>query len=346
MPNSSATNDFVSTLDVEIPEAGEWQEVAKGIFWIRMPLPFDLNHINLYLLEDGDAFTLIDTGIGTLATKACWESLIERYNIKLKQVIVTHMHPDHIGLAGWLTERFKVPLLMTYAEYFTARAIVAGGQGADNWQDKVYLQRAGFDEEYIEKNTQSKNGIRKVVSPIPLSYFRLQHNSEVKIGDDIWKVMVGRGHSPEHACLYCESRQILISGDHVLPQISPNIGVYNTEPEGNTLKLYLETLPQFLTLPQNTLVLPSHKQPIYGLHNRVNELLAHHHEHLENLIDFCQEPRNLVQCLPILFKRELNEHNMFFAVAECLSHLNYLMYENKLKRTLENKQYRYQAIIT
>jgi len=337
----------ITELDVAIPEKGEWQQVVKGIYWIRMPLPFDLNHINLYLLQDGEGFVLIDTGIGTGTTKDCWQALFDRYQITLNRIVVTHMHPDHIGLAGWLSEKFKVPILMSYAEYFTARAIVAGGRGADNWQDKRYLKRAGFDDDYIESNTSgSKNGIAQVVSPIPLSYFRLVEGASVTIGEHQWLVMIGRGHSPEHVCLYCESLGVLISGDHVLPKISPNIGVYNTEPEGNSLKLYLQTLPQFLDLPENTLVLPSHKQPIYGLHQRVNELLEHHHKHLAALLDFCQTPKNLKECLAVLFKRELNQHNMFFAVAEALSHLNYLKYEGKVDRSLDAAGvYQYQTAL-
>lgn len=322
------------SLSITLPEPGNWQEVADGVFWIRMPLPFELDHINLYLLRDGESFILVDTGIHTKVTCELWERLFESHSIRLSSVIVTHMHPDHIGNAGWLCERFRIPLHMSYMEYFIARSIRAGDQGASHWEDEEYLVRCGLDQAHIERSMSSRNGIRNVVSPIPVRFSRLVDRQELKIGDHNWTVMIGRGHSPEHVCLYDEERKILISGDHVLPKISPNIGVYSTEPEANALDLYLQTLPQFLTLPEDTLVLPSHKMPFYGLHERVNQLLAHHNRHLDELLSFCHQDRRLVDCLPVMFDRELNHQSLFFAIAECLSHLNYLWFAGKLERRL------------
>ncbi|MBT0585404.1 MBL fold metallo-hydrolase [Alteromonas oceanisediminis] len=324
----------INDLPLNPPEAGELRRINEHIFWLRMPLPFELDHINLYLLKDGDGYAAIDTGLGTKTTADLWQQVFTRYHIRLTRVFVTHMHPDHIGMAGALVEQFRAPLYMSHDEYYVARAIVAGRQGADPWQDRMFYTQCGLSEEYIENALSNKAGVAKVVKPIPLSFERLAAGMNVNIGDHDWQVIIGRGHSPEHVCLYSERLNILISGDHVLPQITPNIGVYSTEPNANALKQYLTTLTPFLDLPETVNVLPAHRQPFVGLHSRVRQLIAHHHDHFKALLAHCEEPRTLVECLPVLFKRTLNHQAMFFAVAECLSHLNYLLHEGSIHRRL------------
>lgn len=331
----------VTFINAEIPEPGTLQEVASGIFWLRMPLPFDLDHINLYLIEDNengqDGYALIDTGIGTRKTEELWNALLDTLGKPITKVIVTHMHPDHIGMAGYLVDKFHVPLYMSQAEYFTARALFAGSCGASDWQDDEYLVRCGMSEEYVDiakQNREDKKGRGQVIRPIPLQFYRLQAGDNIRIGKHDWQVYIGRGHSPEHVCLFNAETNILISGDHVLPKISPNIGVYSTEPDANSLKLYLDTLPQFTQLPKDALVLPSHKQPFHGLHARVNDLIKHHHVHLDHLRAFCEQGKTIEQCLPVLFKRKLHPQNMFFAIAEAFAHLNYLYFEGEFSREI------------
>jgi glyoxylase-like metal-dependent hydrolase (beta-lactamase superfamily II) len=325
-----------SFIETPIPEAGTIQNVAEGIWWLRMPLPFDLDHINLYLLDDGkNGYALIDTGIGTKRVEELWELLLATLDKPISKVIVTHMHPDHIGMAGYLVDKFKAPLYMSHGEYFVGRSLRGGSQGASDWQDDDYLVSCGMSEEYVAKAKQNRKegkGMGLLIRPIPLQYERLHEGESMTIADEQWQIIIGRGHSPEHVCLYSESREILISGDHVLPGISPNIGVYSTEPNANSLQQYLSTLPQFLNLPENTLVLPSHKQPFYGLHQRVEELITHHHQHLDNLREFCEQGKTIKDCLPVLFKRKLNPQNMMFAVAEAFSHLNYLYFAGEFTR--------------
>jgi glyoxylase-like metal-dependent hydrolase (beta-lactamase superfamily II) len=327
-------NLAITPLALKLPERGELTAIDDDIYWLRMPLPFDLDHINLYLIKDGEGYAALDTGIGTQTTEAIWEDILADLGKPLTRVIVTHMHPDHIGMAGYLTEKFRVPLYMSMSEYFVARAMVSGGRGASDWQDREYLIRCGMNAEYVEKAAANKGGMQKVVRPIPLSYKRMSEGMKIPIGAHVWEVLIGRGHSPEHVCLYCQDKNTLISGDHVLPKISPNIGVYSTEPDANALDLYLTTLPQFKSLPMNTKVLPSHKLPFTGLHTRVDQLIEHHQGHLTLLRDFCKKGKTVSQCLPVLFKRELNPHNMFFALAEGLAHLNYLYFEGECTREL------------
>ncbi|WP_240615647.1 MBL fold metallo-hydrolase [Alteromonas facilis] len=318
------------------PESGNLCEVATGIYWLRMPLPFELDHINLYLIQDGNDYVLIDTGIHTKATKDIWLELLEHYGIRISRVIVTHMHPDHIGNAGWLTEKFHIPLMMSGAEYFSARSIRAGSQGASEWVEHQFLHRCGLSEEYIVRAISNRSGFASAVSPIPTSFHRLEHGQCIQIGEFDWHVMVGRGHSPEHVCLFNEAQNILVSGDHILPQISPNIGVYSTEPDANPLHLYLTTLQTFKALPKDTFVLPSHRMPFVGLHERIDELTSHHLSHIENLLTHCETPRTVVECLPILFSRELTNQAMFFAVAEGIAHLNYLVFDGRIHRYLDD----------
>lgn len=339
MPVAYHKQDYqkIAPLALHLPKDAELRAVDKDIYWLRMPLPFDLDHINLYLLKDGAGYAVLDTGIGTKTTEDLWEKIFSTLGCTITRVIVTHMHPDHIGMAGYITEKFKVPLYMSMSEYYVARSMVAGGRGASDWQDREYLIRCGMSSEYIDKALNSKGGIEKVVRSIPLAYKRMTEGMQLNIGGYQWLVMIGRGHSPEHVCLYCEQKNILISGDHILPNISPNIGVYSTEPDANALQLYLTTLPQFKSLPISTKVLPSHKLPFTGLHTRVDELLDHHRSHLNLLRTFCQEGKTVSECLHVLFNRKLNPHNMFFAIAEGLAHLNYLYYNNDCTRKIDGQ---------
>lgn len=332
-------NSKIKYIDTNAPLVGKWEEVAEGILWLRMPLPFDLDHINLYLIEEPDlnGYALIDTGIGNKKTQALWESILCDLGKPITKVICTHMHPDHIGMAGYLVEKFRVPFYMSHSEYFVARAISAGARGASDWQDDQYLVRCGMSKEYVanaKRNRQENKGVGGIIHPIPIQFERMQAGDELQIGKYQWSVIVGRGHSPEHVCLYNDTLNVLISGDHVLPIISPNIGVHSTEPNANTLAQYLNTLPQFYSIDDEALVLPAHKQPFYGLHCRVKELLEHHHKHLDNLKAFCKTARTIEACLPVLFNRELNQHNMFFAIAEAYSHLNYLYFAGICSREL------------
>jgi len=327
--------------NIPVPNTGTLQAVTPTIQWLRMPLPFDLDHINLYLIDDGElGYALIDTGISTSKVEAAWDLILKSLDKPISKVIVTHLHPDHVGMAGYLVEKCHAPLYMSHAEYFVARALSAGSRGASDRPENDYLKRCGMSESYIkeaQKNRASSPGLSKLIKPIPVQFERLQANDVLTIGDSEWQVIIGRGHSPEHVCLYDAKNEILISGDHILPIISPNIGVYSTEPNANTLQMYLDTLPQFFKLPETTLVLPSHKQPFYGLHIRVQELVQHHHKHLEALLEHCKIGKTIEQCLPVLFNRKLNQHNLFFAIAEAFSHLNYLYFAKQCTRIINDR---------
>jgi glyoxylase-like metal-dependent hydrolase (beta-lactamase superfamily II) len=317
------------------PEPGELWEVAPGVHWLRMPLPFQLNHINLWLLEDGDGWTIVDTGIARDEVKVAWERIFADHfdGRPLKQLVVTHFHPDHMGLAGWLVDRFAVEMWTPLSEWAFGRVLAVEADEASLAEFRRFYKAAGFDEGMLGLVEERKFSYRRRVSPIPPAFRRIRDGDTLEIGGRSWRVIVGMGHSPEHACLYCESAGILISGDQILPRISPNISVWPQEPEANPLRLYLDSIPRFRSLPADTLVLPSHDQPFTGLHGRLDGLAHHHDGRLAETLEICNEPCTGVDVLRRLFTRKLDTHQLFFAVGESLAHLHFLAGEGLVHRT-------------
>jgi len=317
------------------PALGETIEVAPGIHWLRMPLPFKLDHINLWLLEDGDGWTIVDTGIGQDDVKAAWETLFSgvMQNRPVNRVVVTHFHPDHAGLAGWLTERFDAPLVMPLTEWTFARMLYLDLPEQTLPVFKQFYHRAGFSSAMMETVSRRLGHYPRIVSQIPTSMQRIVDGDGIEIGGKTWKMIVGRGHSPEHACLYCPEMDVLISGDQVLPKISPNVSVWPQEPEARPLGLFLETLTRMgEVVTGDPLVLPSHNWPFKGLHARLEDLLAHHADRLEDTLFSLPEPSTGVEVLNRMFTRELDEHQTFFAIGETLAHLYHLMEQGKVVR--------------
>jgi len=331
--------------EFDLPAPGETTRLHEGVYWLRMPLPFALNHINLYLLEDTDGWFIVDTGLGGKTTEKHWRTLFDSAlkGKPVKGIIATHMHPDHIGQAGFLNDHWKAPLYMTRGEYFGTRALSGPETGASRWSDAEHYRRAGVDEIQIEAAISAESGFGNFITPMPRSYQRLEHGATLKINGSEWRIIVGSGHSPEHACLFNETLNLLISGDQILPKITPNISVYSTEPNGNPLADYLGSLPQFLDLPEDVLTLPAHNFPFIGLHKRVRQMQEHHEEKLQALMAATSKAQTAIELLPVMFKRKLDGSQLMFALGECVAHLNYLMVQGDMERTLEGEQYKYRA---
>lgn len=317
-----------------LPEPGDRVEVAEGLFWVRMRLPYALDHINLWLLRDGAQWVVVDCGLGNDATREEWLRIFDKSlgGSTLSRVIVTHHHPDHVGNAGWLTARFGVPLWMAQAEYLTAHANLEGIAGFGREALVAMYLRNGLDDAMAQTMLTGRMNYRTHVTDFPTRYQRIMDGETLVIGDHGWRVIMGYGHAPEHAALYCEALGVLISGDMVLPRISTNVSVPSSQPAGNPLGQYLDSIRHYAELPPETLVLPSHGLPFRGLRERVTQLQEHHRLRLAELLEVLDTPKSAAEVLSTLFRRKLDTHQMFFAMGESMAHMHYLYGQGELER--------------
>lgn len=329
-----------------LPAPGRALAVAPGVKWIRMTLPFALDHINLWLLRDTldgrEGWTVVDTCICRDEAKAQWEQVFanELDGLPVLRVIVTHMHPDHIGLAQWLCERWSTAdhdcrLWISATDYNSARVgshstTGFGGDGA-----AAFFRAHGLtDGESLEKIRARAGYYPSLVPGVPRSFRRLSDGLAVSIGGRVWHCIAGYGHAPEHMALYCDALGLLISGDMVLPRISTNVSVYDVEPESDPLAQFLDSLERYLPLPEETLVLPSHGKPFKGLHERVRQLQQHHEDRLADVLAACrQRPHSAWEIIPVLFHRPLDLHQSTFAMGESVAHLHRLWFQGALMRS-------------
>ena len=326
-----------------MPEFGETMEVAPGIKWLRMPLPFALDHVNLWMIAEEDGWCQVDTGLTWKPVKDIWRRLFETH--RLTRQMVTHYHPDHIGLAAWLQQEQGIDLWMTQGEYLTALA-VAEGIGSYHVDSMVEMFRHhGLDRKRLDDLKQRGNVYRVGVPRIPPTFYRLFDHQVIRIGAHDWRVIIGHGHAVEHASFYCEARKVLISGDMLLPSISTNIPVMASSPRGNPLKHYLDSLQRYRALPEDTLVLPCHGRPFVGAALRVDQLEAHHENRCNTVLEAAHMPKTACELLPILFDwGEMDTHQLMFAMGETIAHLNYLEERGRLQRMEEDSIARFYAI--
>jgi glyoxylase-like metal-dependent hydrolase (beta-lactamase superfamily II) len=321
------------------PGPGEVIEVADGILWIRMSLPFSLDHINLWALRDGEGWTIVDTGIQDPATAQAWRRIFGEAlgGQPVKRVIVTHMHPDHIGMAGWITRRFNCRLWMTRAEYFHCRVLVADTGREPPPEALDFYRRAGWTDEALEFYRTRFGSFGKSIHALPDSYRRLIDGERLRIGDDDWEIVIGTGHSPEHACLYSRGRRLLISGDQVLPRISSNVSVHPTEPDADPLGDWIASLERLRgRIADDVLILPAHNLPFRGLYARLAELSRGHETSLMRLKQALSSPQRAVDVFSALFARPIkDEMLMSLATGESLAHLNRLIRTGEARCTID-----------
>jgi len=322
-----------------VPAPGEAQEVAPGVRWLRMSLHLPaLNLINVWALADGAGWTLVDTGMNTADTASNWQSALAGPlgARPVQRVICTHMHPDHIGMAGWLTRGHHCRLWTTRLEYVTCRMLVAD-TGREAPADGVdFYREAGWDNDALEHYKARFGGFGKAVHALPDSYRRVVDGEELRIDGRIWRAVVGRGHSPEHLCLHCPELRVLISGDQVLPRITSNVSVFPTEPDADPLSEWLASLASIKArVGDDVLVLPSHNEPFRGLHARLDALIQGHEERLAGLLEALVEPKRAVDVLGLLFRRRVGLDMLGMATGEALAHLNCLMARGQVERATD-----------
>lgn len=318
-----------------LPQPGEAIAVAEGVLWMRLPLPIELNHINVYALRDGDGWAIVDTGLGTRTAKSEWEALLAGplEGRPVSQVIATHLHPDHIGLVGWLCERFSAPLWMSRLEYVTARMLMADTGAVAPESGAVFYRSAGWDDAQIERWRKAYGQFGLAVAPLPQTYFRMAEGQELVIGDSTWTVVVGEGHSPEHVCLWRKADGVLLAGDQILPRISSNVSVWPTEPMSDPLGDWLRSLRRMeALLDDEMLVLPSHGEPFRGVKPRLAALIRGHETSLKRLERTLAQPRRAVDVFGALFARPVGDGLLSMATGEAIAHLNYLEREGRAVR--------------
>jgi glyoxylase-like metal-dependent hydrolase (beta-lactamase superfamily II) len=329
------------------PEPGELIPLADGVHWARLPVPGSLKHINIWLLDDEGGFAIVDTGLAIPAAREAWDALFAGplAGRRATRVIVTHFHPDHIGLAGWLADRFGVRLWMTRGEWLFARMLTADVRDAPPPEAFIYWRAAGWSDERIATEEEKGWGrFAAMVSPVPVSMVRMRDGERVRIGSREWDIVVGSGHSPEHACLVDRAGKVMIAGDQVLPRITSNVSLSLSEPEADPLGEWLDSIARLKRLPDDLLVLPSHGEPFTGLHARLDALAAGHRDRLDALHAHLSEPRRAVDCFRILFGRRIEDGSMGLATGEAMAHLRHLEVEGRAARSIEDGIYWYRAV--
>ena len=318
----------------EALEFGATLEVAPGIHWLRMPMPFPLDHINLWLLEDGETWTLVDTGYNTEKVRDLWRALFSNFlgGRSISRLIVTHFHPDHVSLAGRFVDELGADLWMSHAEWLQAHVNQGDGVTSDLERRVAFYRRHGLGDDAIAGYRAARPDFSNVILPVPDTFRRIGQGDEITIGGRTWHVITGGGHSPEHVSLWCEDANVLISGDQVLPRITSHISVFYYEPDGDPLRQFLASFDGFRHLPDDVLVLPSHNLPFRGLHDRLDAITEHHRDRLEVCHEACTEPRTAVELIGAIFSRSLDSMQTTFAFGETLAHTNYLVGDGRLAR--------------
>ena len=322
------------------PARGQAREVAPRMFWLRMPLPFALDHINLWLLKEADSITQIDCGYGDAATRELWT---EHFKTTLDgrpitRIVATHCHPDHLGNAKWLSDRFGAAVAMTEAEFLAAHAIIDQRATHGVTDTCALFRRHGMSDDHVTALAARGNHYKNGVPEAPQHFERLISGDAFSAGGTTWRVIPGFGHSPEHAALHAQERGVLIAGDMLLPKITTNVAVWPVEPDGDPLARFLNSLTAFELLPPDTLVLPWHGLPFRGISLRVAQLRAHHAARLNELAEAvvsAQAPQSAADVIPVLFRRPLDMQQRFFAMGEAIAHLNHLWHAGRIKRVIE-----------
>jgi len=310
-------------------------DITPEIKWFRMPMPYALDHVNIYLLRVDGGWLIVDTGLDAPGAREIWEEVFSGplRGEKVVGVCCTHYHVDHLGLAGYLTERWRVPLFITYEEYFTLLGWPDNLEEVP-WQHAQFFQRAGFPQELLQQ-TLVMFRFSSFISPMPLSFVRLQEGCAFPVGDD-WRVIVGGGHSPEHALLFSADRKILVSGDQLLPTISTNVSVSVTNPEDDPLGRWFASLDRLAEIPDDVLVLPGHGLPFFGARRRVEELRGHHEQRFQVILEACASSElSAYELVQALYSSPLSDFDLQLALGECLAHLRYLVTRRGLAYRLD-----------
>lgn len=331
------------------PAHDEAIEVAPGVLWLRLPLPMKLDHVNVYAFDEGDSWTIIDTGFSSKKAKAIWADLMAGPlgGKPVSRVIVTHHHPDHIGLAGWFQTEHGAELVTTRTAWLTARMLTLDAQETPAAETLAFYKMSGMDRDLYDKRAAERPfNFADIVDPLPLGFTRIKQDDQITIGGRVFDVHMGNGHAPEHATFWSRDDNLVIAGDQILSSISPNVGVYATEPMADPIGEWLEACERLAPMSrEDHLVLGGHKLPFTGLPTRMRQLIDNHHGALKRLVKYIDTPKSASECFPTLFKRKIGEGEYGLALVEAVAHLSHLYQTGLATRELraEDGAWVYQA---
>ncbi|SDN54219.1 Glyoxylase, beta-lactamase superfamily II [Lutimaribacter pacificus] len=318
------------------PAPGDAIEVAEGVLWIRLPLPMKLDHVNIYALDEGDHWTIVDAGLKSRKSEAIWEDILSRVlgGKPVGRVILTHYHPDHVGMVGWLLDRFGAEHWTTRMTYTMARMLMLDVEDSPSPQAQEFWRDAGMSPAMLEQRLKERPfNLSDMAHMLPTGFIRLQQGDTLRAGGRMWDVHIGNGHAPEHLTLWSRDDNLVIAGDQILPSISPNIGVYPAEPLADPLAEWLESCERLAPLArEDHLVLGGHKLPFTGLPLRMYQLAENHHGALDRLRDHLATPRIAGDCFAPLFKRTIDGDTYGMALSETVAHLNHLLHLGEVTR--------------
>ena len=321
----------------EPPGPGQAIQVAPGVLWMRLPLPMALDHVNVYALDDGArGWTVIDTGFASRSARAAWQDLMAGplNGRPVHRVVVTHHHPDHIGLAGWFQAQHGADLVTTRTAWLFARMLLLDRQDQPVAETVAYWRGAGVDEAEIARRMGERPfNFADVVDPLPLGFTRVAEGDEIEIGGRRWRVRVGHGHAPEHATFWSLDDDLVIGGDQLLPGISANLGVYATEPDADPVGEWMTSCRALSAFAEDRhFVLPGHKLPFTGLPLRLTQMIDNHVGALGRLERHLTTPHTAMQCFVPIFKREITGSQAGMALVEAVGHLNHLLRTGRARR--------------
>ncbi|MCV6593108.1 MAG: MBL fold metallo-hydrolase [Silicimonas sp.] len=319
------------------PGPGEAIELAEGVLWMRLPLPMALDHVNIFALDDGDGWTLIDSGINS---RKCLEELKALIAGPLAakpvtRMLVTHYHPDHIGLAGWVKRELGAEIWTTRTSWIFARMLFLDVQDRPTEAAQAFYRSAGMPADVLAERMQERPfNFADAIVELPMGYRRIVEGERLTIGGRTWQVRMGEGHAPEHATLWSEDDELVIGGDQLLPSISPNLGIYATEPEADPVGDFLASCRHFaeIATPEHY-VLPGHKLPYHGLPTRLDQLIENHEGALNRLEAALDTPKTACDCFTPVFKREITGSQFGLAMVEALAHCQHLYHAGRATRT-------------
>ncbi len=325
------------------PATAETREVASGIHWLRLPLPIQLNHINVYLLEDDDGLVIFDTGYNTTQLRKIWQTVLSSFDLgKRPRILCSHYHPDHFGLVGHLCEVYGFELIMAQTEWLIASML-------PNVDNKLMLSKQldfyrfnGMDKQALARHLERGSNFKETSSGAPPRYSCIKNNDHLRIGGRDWQVMTAAGHTPEQVCLYCADDKLLLSADHILPRITPNTSIFSYNPGTNPLAEFMKSFRSFSHIDEKTLALPCHDLPFYGVQKRIRQLIEHHEERLDTLYGLCDTPKHAYQLIEPMFSRSLDAHQEMFALGEILAHLRLLETQGRINSSVVDDVERFQ----